>query len=35
MEDLRYKAYEWPVVGALLEKVYPAPHVTMGVMRAP
>jgi hypothetical protein len=32
MEELRYKAYEWPVIGAVLEKVYPQPTATMGAM---
>jgi hypothetical protein len=32
MEELRYQAYEWPVIGAVLEKVYPRPDFTMGAM---
>jgi hypothetical protein len=32
VEELRYKAYEWPVIGAVLEKVYPPPRATMGAI---
>jgi hypothetical protein len=32
VEELRYKAYEWPVIGVVLEKVYPPPRMTMGAM---
>jgi hypothetical protein len=33
LDDLRYKAYEWPVIGSVMEKVYPPPRYTMGVIR--
>ena len=32
MEEFRDKAYEWPVIGAVLEKVSPRPSYTMGAM---
>jgi hypothetical protein len=34
LQDFRYKAYDWPVIGTMLEKVYPAPRYTMGAVRA-
>lgn len=35
LQELRFKAYEWPVIGVVMEKVYPAPRLTMGAVRAP
>jgi hypothetical protein len=35
LSDLRYKAYGWPVIGMVMEKVYPPPRMTMGVIRGP
>jgi hypothetical protein len=35
LDDLRWKAYEWPVIGSLMETVYPPPRATMGVIRGP
>jgi hypothetical protein len=32
LQELRYDAYRWPVVGSLLEKVYPRPRAVMGVI---
>ena len=32
IEMLRYQAYEWPVIGAVLEQVYPQPSYTMGAV---
>jgi hypothetical protein len=32
MDDLRWKAYEWPVIGFVMEKVSPAPRAIMGAM---
>jgi hypothetical protein len=35
LQELRFKAYEWPVIGVVMEKVYPPPRFTMGAVRAP
>jgi len=35
LDELRWKTYEWPVIGFVMEKVYPPPRATMGVIRAP
>jgi hypothetical protein len=35
LEELRWKSYDWPVIGFVMEKVYPPPRVIMGAMRAP
>lgn len=35
LNELRWKSYEWPVIGFVMEKVYPPPPVIMGAMRAP
>jgi hypothetical protein len=36
IDMLRYQAYEWPVIGAVLEKIYPQPTATVGaVIRTP
>jgi hypothetical protein len=32
MQELRFKAYEWPVIGGVLVKVYPPPSVVLGGM---
>jgi hypothetical protein len=32
MQELRFKAYEWPVIGMVIEKVYPPPRAVMGAM---
>jgi hypothetical protein len=32
MQELRFKAYEWPIIGTVIEKVYPAPSVVLGGM---
>lgn len=33
LDALRWRAYELPVIGAVIEKVYPPPRVVMGAMR--
>lgn len=35
LDELRWKSYDWPVIGFVMEKVYPPPRVIMGAMRAP
>jgi hypothetical protein len=35
LEEFRYRAYDWPVVGAVLEKVYPPPRAVMGAIARP
>jgi hypothetical protein len=32
VQELRFKAYEWPVIGRVIEKVYPPPTVVLGGM---
>jgi hypothetical protein len=29
------KGYEWPVIGVVMEKVYPPPRLTLGAMVRP
>lgn len=33
LDTLRWRAYELPLIGALIEKIYPPPRYTMGALR--
>ncbi len=35
LDALRWRAYGLPIIGGVIEKVYPPPRVVMGAMRAP
>ncbi len=35
LDELRWKSYDWPVIGFVMEKVYPPPRAIMGVIRPP